>query len=103
MMFDQYFSYIFEVSFIGWAEYLGKTTNLQEVTDKLYQIMLCTSPWAGFELTTSVVIGTDCIGCYKSNYRMIKATTAQSIYLNNVETKCPLYKQMNYYRLQVKL
>jgi hypothetical protein len=27
-------------------------------TDKLYHIMLYTSPWAGFELTTSVVIGT---------------------------------------------
>jgi hypothetical protein len=25
--------------------------------------------WAGFELTTSVAIGTDCIGCCKSNYR----------------------------------
>jgi hypothetical protein len=25
---------------------------------------------------TSVVIGTDCIGCYKSNYHTITATTA---------------------------
>jgi hypothetical protein len=30
----------------------------------------------GFELTTLVVIGTDCIGSCKSNYHMITATTA---------------------------
>ena len=30
-----------------------------------------TSPWAGFKLTTLVVIGTDCIGSCKSNYHMI--------------------------------
>ena len=36
--------------------------------------MLYTSPWSGFELTTSVVIGTDCMG--KSNYHTITATTA---------------------------
>ena len=33
-----------------------------------------TSPWVQFKLTTSVVIGTDCIGSYKSNYHTI--TTA---------------------------
>ena len=31
---------------------------------------------AGFELTTLVVIGTDCIGSYKSNYHTIMTTTA---------------------------
>jgi hypothetical protein len=30
--------------------------------------MLYTSPWSRFELTTSVVIGTDCISSCKSNY-----------------------------------
>jgi hypothetical protein len=30
----------------------------------------------GFELTTSVVIGTDCIGSYKSNYHTITTTMA---------------------------
>ena len=43
-----------------------KTTDLSQVTDKLYHIMLYTLPWSRFELTTSVVIGTDCIGSCKS-------------------------------------
>jgi len=30
----------------------------------------------GFELTTSMVIGTDCTGSCKSNYHTITATTA---------------------------
>ena len=45
-----------------------------QVTDKLYHIMLYTSPWSIFEFTTLVVIGTDCIGSCKSNYHMITAT-----------------------------
>jgi hypothetical protein len=53
-----------------------KTTDLSLVTDKLYHIMLYTSPWSKFELTTSVVIGTDCIGSCRSNYHTITATTA---------------------------
>jgi len=51
-----------------------KTSDLSEVTDKLYHIMLYTSPWSRFELTTSVVIGTDRIGSCKSNYHTITAT-----------------------------
>ena len=39
-----------------------KTTDLSQVTDKLYHIMLYTLLWSRFELTTSVVIGTNCIG-----------------------------------------
>ena len=53
-----------------------KTTDLSQVTDKLYHIILYTSPWYRFELTTSVVIGTGCIGSCKSNYHTITATTA---------------------------
>jgi hypothetical protein len=40
--------------------------------------MLYTSPWSGFELTTLVVIGTDCIGSCKCNYHTI--TTMMALY-----------------------
>jgi hypothetical protein len=48
-----------------------KTTNLSKVNDKPYHIMLYIPPWSRFELTTSVVIGTDCIGSCESNYHTI--------------------------------
>ena len=63
---------VIAVSFIGG----GKTTDLSQVTDQLYHIILYTSPWSIFELTTSVVIGTDCIGSCKSNYHSIITRTA---------------------------
>ena len=51
-----------------------KTTDLSQVKDKLYHIMLYSSPLSRFELTESVVIGTDCIGSCQSNYYTITAT-----------------------------
>jgi hypothetical protein len=65
--------------------------NLSQVTDKLYHIMLYTSP-SRFELTPSVVIGTDCIDRCKSNYHMIMAMTIPSFMFD-----CPtVYKTFKY-------
>ena len=58
------------------------TTDLSQVTDKLYHKMLFNSPWSRFALTTSVVIGTDCIGSCKSNCHMITAMTAPNFMEN---------------------
>jgi hypothetical protein len=59
------------ISVISWQSVL----LVEEITDKLYHIMLYTSSWLRFDLTTLVVIGTDCIGSCKSNYYTITATT----------------------------
>jgi hypothetical protein len=61
-----------------------KTVDQSQVTDKIYHIMLYTSLWSSFELTTLVVIGTDCIGSCKSNYHTITATTPPYLYLTIV-------------------
>jgi hypothetical protein len=42
-------------------------------------IMLYISPCSRFELTTSVVIGTNCISSCKSNYHKLTAATAPSL------------------------
>ena len=83
--FQQYFSYIMAVSFIGGGNRSTRrkpptyrTSPINFITYKLYCCIKYTSPWAGFELTTLVVIGTDCKGSCKSNYN--------TIYIHNHKT-----------------
>jgi hypothetical protein len=59
------------------------------VTVSLYHLMLYQVHlvWVGFELTISVVIGTDCIGNCKSNYDTIMTTTALSFTVTEIVGK----------------
>jgi hypothetical protein len=68
MMFNATFNYISairmqSVLLVEETMYSKKTTDLPQVTDKLYHTMLhwVYLAWTGFELTL-VVVGTDCIG-----------------------------------------
>ena len=88
-------SVIMVVSFIDGGP--RENHALSQVTDKLYHIMLYTSPWSRFELTTSVVIDTDCRGSCESNCHTITATAAPdphwkwSEYSNVLEIKMKMW------------
>jgi hypothetical protein len=71
-----FFLFVFFKSFMVFNATFNNISVISwQVTDKLYHIMLYTSPWSRFELTTSVVIDTECIGS-KSNYHTITAMMA---------------------------
>ena len=88
------------ISVISWPSVLlvqetGVPKDLSQGTDKLHHIMLHIEYpllWAGFELTTLVVIGTDCIGSCKLNIHMITTTKAPMSLVRTNKRFIPLFR-----------
>jgi hypothetical protein len=76
--------------FYWWRKPLTCLSQTQTLSHKTIEY---TSPWTGFVLTTLVVIGTDCTGSCKSNYRTITSTaaswgnTTKSLNTHNIRIK----------------
>ena len=69
-----------KVSFIGGGNRRKPQTCIKSLANSITKCRIeYTSPWAGFELPTLVVICTDCIGSCTYNYHMITTTMAPCI------------------------
>ena len=83
---NRFFSYIVAVIFIGRGNQSIRrkppTCSKSLKNIKKWCCIEYNSPWAGFqiELTTLVVIVTDCIGSCKSNYHTITTTTTPYLF-----------------------
>jgi hypothetical protein len=71
-------STIFHQIGINWSTRRKPQTCRKSLT-MLYRVHIV---WAGFEIITLMVICTDCIGSYKSNYHTITTTTAPADWRN---------------------
>ena len=69
--------YWWEETGVPWENHRPVTSHWQTLSHNI--VIEYTSPWMRFELTTLVVINTDCTGSCKSNYHTIMATMAPPI------------------------
>ena len=102
MLFNAIFN---NISVISWWSVLlleetgvpGENHRLVASYWQLYHIMLYRVhlAWVGFELTTLVVKGTDCIDSCKSNYHPITTTTAPPNHKDN-HTRCNIIWTMRW-------